>query len=186
MNDIEFAKAWPGVLHKVGFVPPRPLLPSRTTSFLYHAGLPKKLSISCNQIVTFEMLPSAEHLSKTWAERMREDCLMPFDWGRYWRIGDIICTQAAPWLCLEEVSGRVFAIDVDIDGPVYPVNESLLSLGLSMLHWLRWLSETGGNHFWLPRQTSACLCQCDAHSADEEGSTVKSTSFATTRNAPSE
>jgi len=142
MNPKEFARAWPGTLRKIEFVPPKPVLPYWTTIFPYDAGLRQTFSISNNEL-TITILEPAEQLSKTWNEQVR-DWSMPHDWARSWRIGDITYTQASAWLCIEEVSGRVFAIDVEIDGPVYLINESLLNLALSMYHWARWFSDTGG------------------------------------------
>jgi hypothetical protein len=53
------------------------------------------------------------------------DCSFPVGWGRLWRIGDITCTQASAWLCIEELTGRVVAVDVDIDDPLYGINGSV-------------------------------------------------------------
>ena len=143
MTTKEIANAWPGTLAKIDFIAPKPLLPSATISFLHAAGLPRTFTMHGSQVMTFTTLATAQPLSAMWNERIR-DWLMPVDWARYWRIGDIAYTQASAWLCVEEVTGRVCAIDIDIDDSVYPVNESLTTLASSMLHWVRWYESSGG------------------------------------------
>jgi len=49
----------------------------------------------------------------------------PLGWGRFWVIGDLVFTQAIAWLCLEEVTGRVVGVDVELNEPIYAVNSSV-------------------------------------------------------------
>ena len=69
---------------------------------------------------------------------------MPHDWARFWRLGDITYTQAAAWLCIEEVTGCIYAVDVNIDDSVYLVSRSVINLASSLLHWSRWYAATDG------------------------------------------
>src|SRR5688572_11686561 len=145
MKSETIATIWPGSLAKIDFEPPKPVLPSGTITYLYFAGLPRSFQITGSQLVTFQMLSTAVHLGKTWNNVMEDkDLSMPFDWARFWRIGDITYTQASAWLCIEEVTGSIYAIDVDVDDPVYLVNHSLANLVSSMLHWIQWCERTGG------------------------------------------
>jgi hypothetical protein len=139
----EFSREWNGHLATIEFVTPKPLLPAATVSFFYSAGLPRTFSITGSQIVTFTTISTATNVSETWPEQMRE-WAMPHDWARFWRIGDIAYTQADAWLCIEEVTGCIYAIDVDIDNPVYLVARSVINLAAAMLQWSQWYAATAG------------------------------------------
>jgi hypothetical protein len=139
----EFLREWTGRLVKIDFRTPKPVLPSASTSFLYSAGLPQTFSIECSQIVTISTNANPTNLSDVWSEQMC-DWAMPHEWHRFWRIGDIAYTQADAWLCVEEVTGHIYAIDVEIDNPVYLVARSVMNLAASMLYWTRWYTATSG------------------------------------------
>jgi SUKH-4 immunity protein len=123
----EFAREWGGRLRPIEFPVPKPLLPSGTVSFLHFAGVPKRLEVTTCQTVRFDFLATAENLADMWKRKMR-DWSLPIGWAGLWRIGDITYTQAHAWLCIEEMTGRVVAVDVGIDIPVYPVNGSVEGL----------------------------------------------------------
>ena len=87
---------------------------------------------------------TAINLTAVWAKEM-PDYSFPVGWARLWRIGGITYTQAAAWLCIEEVTGRVVGVDVDIDDPLYPVNGSVEGTVRCMKLVRDWARSAGGS-----------------------------------------
>jgi len=111
------------------------------------------------------------------------DWSFPQEWNRFWRIGNITTTQANAWLCVEELTGRVVAVDVDLDDPLYVINGSVERRVRCMRVLDDW-SRSGdatiarvatltsalsndpelpageGHHFWLPRIEEAAQSGC--------------------------
>ena len=143
MDPNEFAKQWPGDLRPLEFLPPRPMLPTQTVAFLHYAGLPKVFRLRYAQQIDFDFLPRAISMNEIWAAEMT-DFSMPVSWARFWQIGAITYTQAKAWLCIEELTGRIVAIDVDIDDPVDVVSTSATRMMLSLKHLIDWSRATGG------------------------------------------
>jgi hypothetical protein len=159
-------------------------------SFLHYAGVPRAFVLTTSEHVRFEFLPTAVNLATAWDLDM-QDYSFPAGWGRFWRIGDITYTQAAAWLCVEELTGRVVAIDVDIDDPVYLVNGSVEAMVRCMKAVRDWAAPAGGSlaragrledaiardpaladgeadHFWQPLVASAVDSGCDTLAVEYE------------------
>jgi SUKH-4 immunity protein len=183
-DPCKFAREWDGDLRPIEFPVPRPMLPSSTVKFLHYAGLPKRFHVETDQIIHFDFLSTAGNLSSAWPEQMRE-LSIPVGWARFWRIGDITYTQASAWLCIEELTGRIVGIDVDIDDPVYLVNSSVAGMMQCMKLLRDWARSTGGvltggesfsarlarepgfdpadaKHFWLPLVEAAIDSGCES------------------------
>jgi hypothetical protein len=182
-SPFEVAHEWEGRLRPIEFSIPKPLLPSSTVTFLHYAGVPTRFELAAQQQIRFEFLATASNLASVWARGMSEYSF-PVGWGRLWRIGDITYTQAAAWLCIEELTGRVVAVDVDIDNPVYVVNESVAGMVRCMRLVYDWAHSAGGSlarvaslasalahdpallegeaaHYWLPMVEAAAKSGCD-------------------------
>jgi hypothetical protein len=182
-DPFEFAREWDGELRAIEFPVPMPMLPSSTVRFLHYAGVPKRFHVDTYQMIHFDFLSTAGNLSNAWPEQMR-DYSFPVGWARFWRIGDITYTQAGAWLCIEELTGHIVAIDVDIDNPVYLVNSSLAGMMQCMKLIRGWARSTGGaligaesfsarlarepgfdqadaKHFWVPLVEAAIDSGCE-------------------------
>jgi hypothetical protein len=85
----------------------------------------------------------AVNLATVWENNM-QDWSFPVGWAGLWQIGDITYTQAGAWLCIEELSGRIVAIDVDIDDSLYLVNTSVEGMMRCMKFLRDWARSTGG------------------------------------------
>ena len=182
-SSFEFAREWGGELQSIEFASPKPLLPSKSTTFLYYAGIPKRFELATYQQVRFDFLSVATSLPSIWEHEMPEYSL-PVQWAGLWRFGDITYTQAKSWLCMEEVSGRIVAIDVEIDNPLYVVNTSIDAMMRCMKLLRDWVRSTDGelaqraqfteliskypdldegeaNYFWLPLIEEAAEPGCE-------------------------
>ena len=182
-SAFDFVAEWRGPLRPIEFPLPKPMLPSATVSFLHYAGVPAAFEITTDECIRFEFLTTAINLVHVWEDGMR-DWSFPVGWGRLWRIGDISFTQANPWMCIEELTGRVVAVDVDIDDPVYLVNTSVERMMRCMKIVRDWVRSTGGlmtcaailqdalardpalpageaQHFWQPLFADAIDAGCD-------------------------
>jgi len=140
----EFARQWGGRLRPIEFAVPKPLLPSGTIVFLNNAGVPKRFVVETATMTRFDFLATAENLAGVWGRTMRNSSL-PVAWAGLWRIGDITYTQADAWLCIEEVTGRIVAVDVGINDPVYPVNGSVEGLMRCMKLVRDWAGPAAGS-----------------------------------------
>jgi hypothetical protein len=181
-DPFEVAREWDGRLRPIEFSVPKPLLPAQTVTFLRHAGVPTRFEVAAHQQVRFEFVTTAANLASVWAREM-PDYSFPVGWGRLWRIGDIKYTQAAAWLCVEELSGRIVAVDVDIDDPLYVVNGSVAGMVRCMRVLYNWARSAGGSlahaaslasalaaaptlpegeaaHYWLPMVEAAVESGC--------------------------
>jgi hypothetical protein len=182
-DPFEFAEAWGGPLRPIEFPAPRPVLPAATVTFLHYAGVPRAFELTTYNEIRFEFRQTAANLAGVWAEEM-PDVSLPVGWAGFWRIGDITYTQAAAWLCIEEVTGRVVAVDVEIDNPVYLVNGSVEGMMRCMRAVRDWARPAGGSlaragslevalgrdpglaggeakHFWQPLIGAATESGCD-------------------------
>jgi hypothetical protein len=121
----DVARLWGGVLKPVSFNAPQPILPASTVSFLHYAGLPNTFRIGASDDSDYLSMRFQEpsKLSGAWSSGMPE-WSMPVGWDRFWRLGDATFTQCKTWLCIEELTGRIYTIDVEADTPVNAVNSS--------------------------------------------------------------
>ena len=182
-SPFEFVREWGMPLQSLAFHDPRPLLPAATISFLHYAGVPKWFELTTSQTTRFDFLSTAINLTEVWNKEMSEYSL-PVAWAGLWRIGDITYTQANAWLCIEEVTGRVVAVDVEINTPVYPVNGSVEGMMRCMKLIRDWAQSAGGSlaragsletaiarspnlpageasYFWQPLIAEATESRCD-------------------------
>jgi hypothetical protein len=182
-DPFEVARQWGGHLRPIEFAVPKPMLPASTVSFLHYAGVPTRFEVTTYQQVRFTFSVAAQNLAEVWAAKM-PDWSFPVGWGRFWRIGDITYTQADAWLCIEELSGSVVAVDVDIDDPMYMVNGSVAALVRCMRLLDDWFRSGNGSlasvaalttalatdsalptgeavHYWLPLVEAAIESGCD-------------------------
>jgi SUKH-4 immunity protein len=157
VDPFEVASEWNGRLRRIEFTVPKPLLPSSTVTFLHYAGVPTRFEIAAQEQVRFEFLAVAENLAAIWAREMAQ-CSLPVGWGGLWHIGDITYTQAHAWLCIEELSGRVLAVDVEIDDSLYVVNGSVAGMVRCMRVIDDWARSAGGS---LARATSLASALAD-------------------------
>src|SRR5262245_9569887 len=107
LTPSNFAKAWKRPLQKIEFSQ-WPVLPNETTSFLYYAGLPT--SFVCGH-TSFRFVAVPSRLSEIWSKSMDARWAFPFDWNRYWYLGDFEYTQACAWICIEEITGHIVKVD---------------------------------------------------------------------------
>ncbi len=182
-DPFEVARQWAGVLRPIEFAAPKPMLPASSVTFLHYAGLPTRFQVTTYQQIRFTLSAAAENLAGVWAAQM-PDWSFPVGWGRLWRIGDITYTQASAWLCVEELTGRVVAVDVDIDAPLYVVNGSIERLVRCTRVLYDWSQPGDGSlarvaaliaalsndpslpageagHYWLPLVEAAVESGCD-------------------------
>ncbi|WP_020476062.1 SUKH-4 family immunity protein [Zavarzinella formosa] len=166
-NPFEAARQWGGLLHPIVFAAPKPLLPASTISFLHYAGVPTRFEVTANQPIRFAFTASGQNLAGVWATRM-PDWSLPAGWSRFWQIGDITYGQADAWLCIEELTGRVVAVDVDLDDPLYVVNGSVERLVRCMRVLYDW-SRPGDGSLARVAALTAVLSQDPALPAGEAG-----------------
>lgn len=182
-DPYEVSRQWNGLLRPIEFAAPKPMLPASTVTFLHHAGVPARFEVTTYQQIQFTFSTGAQNLAEVWATQM-SGWSFPADWGRLWRIGDITYTQANAWLCIEELTGHVLAVDVDTDNPVYPVNGSIEHLVRCMRVIYDWAKTGKGSltrvseltsalsdqsllptseaeHYWLPLVAAALESGCD-------------------------
>ncbi len=182
-SPFEVAREWDGRLRPIAFPIPKPLLPSSTVTFLHYAGVPTQFELAAQQRVRFEFMTTAANLAGVWARAM-PDYSFPVGWGRLWQIGEIAYTQAAAWLCIEELTGRVVAVDVDVNDPLYFVNESVAGMVRCMRLVYDWAHSSGRSparaaslasalahdpallageaaHYWLPMVKAAAKSGCE-------------------------
>jgi hypothetical protein len=95
--------------------------------FLHSAGLPARFEVVTYQRTVFTFSTAGKTLAGMWASHM-PDYSFPADWARLWWFGDIDSTQASAWLCLEELTGRIVAVDVDREDPLFVVDTSVVAL----------------------------------------------------------
>lgn len=70
---------------------------------------------------------------------------MPLDWNRFWHLGEVEYIQSQAWICIEEMTGRIVSIDVEIDDPITEINSTIL-LFMTCLKVIRnWHQATGGS-----------------------------------------
>lgn len=132
MPSNEFSRQWPGQLGKIEFAAPRRFFPDATSRFFDEEGLPKTFTITGSQVLQFTTISRAENLNATWESQTSGDWVLPVGWDRFWRIGDIKYTQADAWRCIEELTGHIYGIDIEIDNPIYLIAKSVSNLASSM------------------------------------------------------
>jgi hypothetical protein len=111
-------------------------------------GLPCELTIYCYNDITLRFSGSATPLSAIWERDLTRGYKiadMPADWGRFWHLADQEYVQGGGWVCVEEITGRLVVIDLDLPEPVYLLNSSVRNFYTTLAHFLEWSERTGGS-----------------------------------------
>lgn len=144
----QFMKRWPSALRPVTLPDTPPPLPSECTRLLTQFGLPRELIIYCYNDITFTFTGSLTPLAQIWQRDLKRGYQMgemPSDWNRYWHVADQTYLQGSGWLCIEETTGKLFIIDLDIPDPIYLLNESIANFYTTLAHFLEWSERTSGS-----------------------------------------
>ena len=70
---------------------------------------------------------------------------MPGEWARFWHLADEEYLQGGGWVCIEEVTGRLVVIDLDLPDPIYLLNRSVRNFYTTLAHFLEWSERTRGS-----------------------------------------
>jgi hypothetical protein len=49
------------------------------------------------------------------------------------------------WICVEEITGRLVVIDLDLPDPIYLLNSSVRNFYTTLAHFLAWSEKTAGS-----------------------------------------
>ncbi len=144
----EFLARWPGSLRPVALPVPRPQLPDDCRRLLTEFGLPGELTIHCYNDTTLQFSGSATPLAAIWARELARGHKlgeMPGEWDRFWHLGDLECVQVSGWVCVEEGTGRLVVINLDLRDPICLVNSSVGNFYTTLAYFLEWSERTGGS-----------------------------------------
>src|SRR5262249_2652982 len=136
---------------------------------LVEFGLPRKLTIYCYNDITMEFSGSAVPLAAIWDRDLKRGHKMgdmPSGWTRFWHLADEEYTQGGGWVCVEEVTGRLVVIHLDLRDPIYLLNSSVRNFYTTLAHFLGWSEKTGGSRAETIRLRDALRRQ-DCIPADE-------------------
>ena len=163
LTPINFQEQWGQPLRKVVFEP-RPMLPDETTSFFHFAGLPESVTVGSSR---FRFVTTARKLSDVWRKEFDARLSMPHDWNRFWHLGEVEFIQSTAWVCIEELTGRIVMIDVEVSEPITDINSSILLLMTSLKVMLDWHRETGGRMETLKKLTGTLETEVQDNDAEE-------------------
>jgi hypothetical protein len=111
-------------------------------------GLPRELTIYCYNDITLRFSGSATPLGAIWERDLKRGYKMgdmPAEWTRFWHLSDQEYVQGGGWVCVEEITGRLFVIDLDLPEPIYLLNSSVRNFYTTLAHFLEWSEKTGGS-----------------------------------------
>jgi hypothetical protein len=111
-------------------------------------GLPGQLTIYCYNDITLRFSGSATRLAEIWARDLNRGYQMgdmPGEWTRFWHLADQEYVEGGGWVCIEETTGRLVVIDMDLPDPIYLLNSSVRSFYTTLAHFLDWTEKTGGS-----------------------------------------
>lgn len=144
----EFVRRWPGSLRRTVVPKPRPALPESSLQLLTEFGLPSALTICCYNNMILRFSGSATPLAVIWERDLNRGFTlgeMPPEWIRYWHLADQHYTQGSGWICIEEISGRLVVIDLDLPDPVYLLNSGMDTFYTTLAHFIEWSETMGGS-----------------------------------------
>jgi hypothetical protein len=144
----EFVRRWPGSLRPIAFPEPRPALPEDCRQLLMELGLPREVTIYCYNDITLRFNDSATPLAAIWERDLKRGYKMgdmPGEWTRFWHLADQEYLQGSGWVCIEEVTGRLVVIDLDLPDPIYLLNSSVRNFYTTLAHFPEWSERTGGS-----------------------------------------
>ncbi|MDX2107515.1 MAG: hypothetical protein SFY67_14030 [Candidatus Melainabacteria bacterium] len=140
----EWTKRW----HPVILPQSPPALPRDCELVLLNLGFPQVVEIRCYNDITLEFSGKLTKLSDIW-QRDTDTGLklgtMPKDWNRFWHVADQKYLQGGGWICIEEKTGKLFVIDLDLSEPVFLLCSSVQNLYRLLLHANLWTENTDGN-----------------------------------------
>jgi hypothetical protein len=151
----EFLTRWPESLRPVALPEGALKLPKGCRRLLTEFGLPRELSICCYNDLTLRFSGSATPLAAIWErdlgrglQLMAQDHKpgeLPGEWTRFWHLADLECNQGGGWVCIEEGTGRLVVIDLNLRSPVYLLSSSVRNFYTTLAHFLAWSEKTGGS-----------------------------------------
>jgi hypothetical protein len=151
----EFIRRWPGSLGPVALPEPGPKLSEDCRRLLTEFGLPRELTIYCYNDITLRFCGSANPLASIWQRDLEwgyklmaqghRPGEMPGEWSRFWHLADQEYVQGGGWVCVEEGTGRLVVIDLDLREPVYLLNSSVHNFYTTLGHFLEWSEKTDGS-----------------------------------------
>lgn len=147
-SPAEFVSRWPGSLRPIVLPDPQPALPEDCRRLLAEFGFPRELTIYCYNDTTLSFSGTATPLAVIWdRDRKRGYQLgeMPGEWTRFWHLADQEYLQGGGWVCIEEDTGRLVVIDLDLPEPIYLLNSSVRNFYTTLSHFLEWSGRTGGS-----------------------------------------
>lgn len=143
----EFASRWPGALRSIRLPDPSPAIPSDCARFLAEYGLPRELTIYCYNDITLSFSCSLTPLAVIWDRDLQLGYQMggmPKEWNRFWHVADQEYLQGGGWICIEEATGRLLVIDLDLPEPIYLLNTSISDFYTTLAHFLDWSENSDG------------------------------------------
>ncbi|MCC7420868.1 MAG: SUKH-4 family immunity protein [Planctomycetaceae bacterium] len=112
-------------------------------------GLPRTVTIACYNDITLTFSGTVTPLSTIWNRDLHRGFRglgeMPREWSRFWHLADQEYLQGGGWICVEESSGRLVVIDLDLPTPIYLLNTNLRNFYTTLAHFLEWSERTGGS-----------------------------------------
>jgi hypothetical protein len=152
-TPLDFLERWPGSLRPVILPDPSPALPDDCREPLTRFGLPCAIDIHGVDI-SLEFSGTAVPLAVAWEEALRHGYqlvvdgqapwTMPQEWGALWHVGHQEYVQGGAWICVEEWTGRLVAVDLDSPEPVYPISASVAHFYTTLAFFLDWSARTDG------------------------------------------
>jgi hypothetical protein len=146
LSPKQFTDAWGAdALVRLPYPGPQPI-PDSGREFLTQAGLPALVRFTCgstNAVITFCRL--AHGLSPVLGEKTVGPAL-PQDWAAYWILGDEFFCNGSAWWCIDERTGRIDRIDVELAQPVEFANSSVAHFAWvahAVLSWSNRLNRSG-------------------------------------------
>ncbi len=144
----DFVSRFPGSLRPVVFAQPPPALPDDCRQMLTRFGLPRQLTIYCYNDTTLTFTGSATPLAAIWERDLKRGYKMgemPSVWTRFWHLADEEYTQGGGWVCVEEITGRLVVIDLDLPDPIYLLNSGVFNFYTTLAYLLVWSEKTDGS-----------------------------------------
>lgn len=149
----EFARRWPGALRPFTLPHPAPALPDGCADLLTEFGLPSDLTIYCHNDITLSFGSTLTSLAAIWDRDLKRGYQMgdmPKEWHRFWHVADQAYLQGGGWICIEDTTGKLVVIDLDLPEPIYLLSSSIRTFYTTLAHFLNW-SE---NHDGTPEETA--------------------------------
>jgi hypothetical protein len=106
------------------------------------------LTINCYNDITLMFSGTATPLAAIWERDLRRGHKMgeiPGEWSRFWHLADQEYLQGGGWICVEEETGRLLVIDLDLPEPTYLLNSGVRNFYTTLAHFLEWSERTGGS-----------------------------------------